>query len=90
MRSIKELLQLMLNNKHLFIDGLCQWNRALCQNQLIDYKEYSTLEDYIDDNAPFFFTIKRSFWYRGYRYYWPKGDIKPRLKWINKHIKLNS
>jgi hypothetical protein len=23
-------------------------------------------------------------------YYWKEGDIKPRIKWIQKHIKLNS
>lgn len=32
MRSIKELLQVMLDNQDLFKDGLCQWKGSLWEH----------------------------------------------------------
>ena len=81
MRSIKELLQLMLDNQHMFVFGLCHWVDCLFSNGLIDITEYFRLKYYIQDNRPIG---------SGFPYYWNIRDIKPRIYWINEHIKLNS
>ena len=82
MRTIKELLQLMLDNKELFNTGLCNWNGML-PNTTPD--EFYLVKDYILSNKPFTF-------YRIFinpRYFWKPGDIKPRIKWLEKHISIN-
>jgi hypothetical protein len=83
-RNIKELLQLMLDNQDLFKEGLCSWLGELyfIKNK-ISYKEYNLLYDYIYKNAPFPYKINI---FSARAYYWKKGDIKPRIKWLKKHI----
>lgn len=85
-RSIKELLQVMLDNQHMFSSGLCAWSLELYYEGLISYKERVSLLYYIQRNAPFF-SIFSELWTDGY--YWKRGDITPRLKWFNKHINKN-
>jgi hypothetical protein len=81
-RTVKELLRVMLKHQDLFDTGLCDWVYRLYSTHLITSKECNNLLRYIDNNEPLkikFFPL----WYD--RYYWKKGDIKPRIKWINKH-----
>ena len=91
-RSIKELLELMLCNQHLFSTGLCFWSWKLCEMGIISGIEMNYLDNYISQNRPlykwynFFTSVNHP--YSGY--YWEIGHIKPRIKWINKHIKKNS
>lgn len=78
-RSEKELIELMLENKDLFETGLCDWACGLyfCRkngNKLLSYKEYHILYNIITSNKPNL-PIK-SFW-------WDKGDIKPRIEFLN-------
>jgi hypothetical protein len=92
MRTIKESLEVMLENKDLFNKGLCNWAEKLYYRNIITGSEQSKLKNYIDENRPFMLSsistmceiIKHT------DYYWKEGDIKPRIKWIQKHIKLNS
>lgn len=86
MRSIKELLQLMLDNQQRFDYGLCHWSDALYGNGIITGSEHTKLKRYIKNNRPFLTRIVR--WYD--MYWWKEGDITPRIKWIKKHIKKNS
>lgn len=96
MRSIKELLELMLDNKDLFRSGLCQWNSSLCASDIITWDEHIVLKNYIRSNRPPFYdnftifchTIRRD--NPAHHYYWEQRDIKPRIKWIQKHIAKNS
>lgn len=81
MRTIKELLQLMLDNKQLFTCGLCGWNASL-KDTTPD--EFYLVKNYILDNKPF--TLHRFF--INDRFYWEKGNIKPRIKWLEKHIQI--
>ena len=83
-RSIKELLQLMLDNQNLFREGLCSWSGELyfIKNK-ISYKEYDLLYNYINKNAPFSYKINI---FNTSAYFWKKGDIKPRIEWLKKHI----
>lgn len=90
MRSIKELLQLMLDSKYLFKLGLCTWNYYLWDNNLINNKEYFLINKYIRRNRPSKWSGIKAFINRNSDWYWSIGDIEPRIKWLKKHIKLNS
>ncbi len=96
MRSIKELLELMLDNKDFFRSGLCQWNNSLYARDIITLDERKILSNYIVSNRPPFYDSVNMFYHTirrhdptGY-YYWKDGEIKPRIKWIKKHIAKNS
>lgn len=90
MRNINELLKLMLKNKQLFNAGLCCWVVEMYRNKIITRDERILLLIYINNNKP---KLK---WYNPHRlfnnnypaYYWILGCIKPRIKWLKKHIEL--
>jgi hypothetical protein len=77
-RSEKELIELMLENTHLFETGLCDWAFRLYfstkRGKLLSYKEYHILYNIITYNKPNL-PIKS--------YWWEKGDIKPRIEFLN-------
>jgi hypothetical protein len=81
-RSIKELLQLMLDNQDLFYDGLCFWAANLMFGK-ISKEEYYLLNIYIKKNAPFSHKINI---FKTSPFYWKSGDIAPRILWLKKHI----
>ena len=87
MRTIKELLQVMLDNKGEFECGLCNWVTKIFHKGKIDIDEYDLLTCYIEENRPSKWSSLSAYLSRNSCYYWKKGDIKPRLKWIKKHIK---
>ena len=89
MRTTHELLILLRDNikpqtKYLFWKrinaGLCFEKYQLVEKGLIDDDEYLILSYYLNDNLP----PKTYNWF----YYWKPKLWKPRLKWLNKHIKL--
>jgi hypothetical protein len=87
MRDIKQLLQIMLDNKHLFESGLCDWTTCLWGNKLITDDESDLLYKLIKENKPKFeLSISSLFLTKG-GYYWRKGCIYPRIVWIKKHLK---
>jgi hypothetical protein len=89
-RPIKELLQVMLDNQHLFGEGLCRWkDRLYYWNDLITKKEHDKLGVYIHENRPSKFSSIDAFLSRDSAYYWKCDDIKPRIKWLKKHLKKN-
>lgn len=88
-KTIKELLHLMLDHQDLFKSGLCSWNSNLYYHDLITSEEEHKLQRYIDLNKPYIFSSYQAFLNHQNHYYWNKGYIKPRIKWIIKHIKLN-
>ena len=91
MRTIKELLQLMLDNKHLFQCGLCHWLTELFIYKLISRDERIFLLNYIKENKPEYK------WYNPYMllnhykdsFYWIEGCITPRINWLKHHISIN-
>lgn len=91
MRSIKELLELMLQHKHLFQNGLCLWAIDLYLHDIITREEFRSLDNYIKNNPPDYFSwtnfIKN---HEPAGYFFPFGEIKPRIYWIERHIKKNS
>jgi hypothetical protein len=82
MKSNKEILELMLENQHLFKAGLCQWAFDTCIKNNISMKEYDNIDWYIYKNRPM--NLRTLF---NTTYYWYPRDKSPRIKWIKKHIK---
>lgn len=75
-RSVKTLLKLMLENQHLFKHGLCMWLSRLYQADIISSKEYDKVTWYLEANEP---ANNPTYWFE-------KGDIQPRIEWINKQL----
>ena len=92
MRTIKELLEILLNNQEPFNNGLCSWVFYLYHIDKINFEEHNILRKYIENNKPSIFSsfdcFKEQFSTSGY--YWAPKHIEPRIKWIKKHIKRNS
>ena len=86
-RSIKELLQVMLDNIENLSGGLCSLGFHMMAYKTITSDELQLLLEYIIKNRPYnlyrIFGIYKS-------YYWKPGKIKPRLRWLKRHIKKNS
>jgi hypothetical protein len=76
MRTEKQLFQLMLEHQDLFFGGLCGWVDRMYYSSLINDKEYSLMAKYLNKNKPL--DAKR-FWF-------PSGEIAPRIKWIKQQI----
>lgn len=90
MRSIKELLELMPKNKALFRYGLCTWVIDLKHSDHITKQEKWKLLAYIAANRPSKWSSINAFIASGTVLYWPVSNSQPRVRWIKKHIKLNS
>lgn len=84
-RSINDLLKLMLKHQELFKSGLCHWVDYMWRYNRITWKELIKLRKYIEENRP-----KNIYWIMGNGYYWKRDDINPRIKWLQKHIKLTN
>ena len=89
MRTTKELLEVMLEHQDKFRLGLCIWTQELRLYRIISFSECVHLKDYIKNNRPSTFSSWDYFKYSfsGSRFYWEASEIKPRIKWIKKHIK---
>ena len=84
-RSINELLKLMLGNQEYFNYGLCRWVDHMKWHDRITWDEMRKIRKYIKENRP-----KNFYWLIGDDYYWKYSDINPRIKWLQKHIKLTN
>jgi hypothetical protein len=82
MRRIETLLEIMLENTDKLKSGLCGLVWQLDDDKIINLEEHYKLLNYIESHRPFNIrTIIRS------TFYWKQGRIKPRVKWLKKHIK---
>ena len=83
-RTIKELLELVLENISIMRFGICSVVWDLYDDDTITLDEYNDLNDYIDAN-------RGSHYYRPERcYFWKPGLKRPRIAWLKKHIELNT
>ena len=90
MRTIKELLEGLLENKNLFRVGLCQWSSDLRWSEIrINDEECKLLLEYIREHRPSRFSSIDAFKHRKKNFYWQPKDIKPRIEWLKKHIRKN-
>lgn len=83
-RSIKQLLQLLLDNQQLFITGICHWRQRLYILDFITLCECDLLMKHLDSNLP-----PKMYGAVG-EYSWPPFKIEPRIAWIETQIKLLS
>ncbi len=84
MRNIKELLKLLLNyieKNGMDNSGLCWGTQLMFDNDMICSDEVHLLFQYIETNMPH--NVPHS------GFAWPKGLLKPRIKWLKKEIKNN-
>lgn len=93
-RTIKELLQILhddVEKSGVEEHGLCYKVKTLYfTTSAITLGEYWELASYINNNRPKWYSNLAAFRASGTDYFWPKGKVAPRLKWLKKHIKLNS
>lgn len=90
MRTVKELLELMLANKKHFRSGLCIWSKFLCCGEdIISDKEHTLLYEYIKNNPPKNDIIDKIYNIKNdsSMYYWTFDKLYPRVRWIKQHIK---
>lgn len=76
----------MLDKQDRFCDGLCSWAADLD----LPHEEFVVLYEYIQTNRPSRLSSWEAFKHSLDAYWWKSYDIKPRIKWIEKHIKKNS
>ena len=87
-RSINELLKLMLDHQECFNSrhsGLCYWSRVMGWEGLMSKEELNKIHSYIENNRP-----KNIRYIMGFVFYWTPGRLSPRIKWLQKHIKLTN
>lgn len=76
----------MLAHPELFSTGMCNWSVELYCARFITNQEEVYLGNYIKDNRPSRLSSWNAFTNSLEAYYWNIGDIKPRVKWIEKQI----
>lgn len=84
-RTIRELLEVMLNNIDIMDNGLCTLAYTLLEDGVFTEDEFITIYGYIQRNKPVNLHTIMSL----DGYYWEIGEKRPRIKWLKKHIKLN-
>lgn len=75
MRTIDELLKIMIDNIDMLDSGLCLLIWELHMDKLMTDKEYRFLMSYIFEHSPN--NINCGYW-------WPVSQIMPRLNFLNK------
>ena len=85
-RDIKQLLEIMYNNKDYFYSGLCYWALKLYSSKFMSEEEYELLVEYIKGNRPSATSSMSTYINRNSVYYWGAYDINPRIKWLEEHI----
>ena len=86
-RGIKELLVLMLDHQEFFATGLCWWAYKLFKVGLITEQEHDCIQRLISKDEIRYINRSNSGLYYGSLFYWPMGDIEPRIEWINEKLK---
>ena len=90
MRTIKELLELMLDNKQYFSNafGLCNWTNQLLYGNVINWEESDILLLFIKKNRVTPTLSIQDWWYKSKSlYYWKSEKLTPRIHWIKYQIK---
>jgi hypothetical protein len=80
MRTIKELLQLILEHQGYFETCLCKWIEELYIENIIEFEEWNSLNKYIMKQRP----ITKPVW----DVWWPKRELQPRINWINQQLEI--
>lgn len=79
-RSIKELLQVLLDNEKYFKHGLCGMRMDMRVYGVIDLSESNVLNDFLIENLP------APNYGNYYKYSFPYGQWPPRKEWLEQEI----
>jgi hypothetical protein len=83
MKSTKQLLILLKENRDSFDEGLCSIVSKMISYNIITFEEYCKLDDFITKKSPAGDIDNNKY----YPYGWEPGKWRPRVIWINKQIK---
>lgn len=83
-RNTKELLILLRDNMDLLTSGMCQLALRLSHKGIMTDNEYEKVRTYLNNHKPKNLIPERSLWW------WFCGEKEPRLKWLNRHIKIQA
>lgn len=84
---ISKLLQVLLDEMDMLSSGLC----SLASSSFnLSCDEATLIQKYIRANRPSKYSSYSAFLSRKTNYFWVQGDKKNRIKWLKKHIKLNT
>lgn len=91
MRTIKELLIILRDHiiaENPYEEGICFYIADLMYNDLITFKEFIILRNFMHENRPLY---GDKFYRHRHRadvsiYYWKYGDFKIRVQWLNHKI----
>lgn len=87
-RDLKTLLELLLEEVKSNLEyGLCNSRGNLWNKGLITSLEYNTLDDFLYHNRPKWYQYGYSFMWRNKCYWWEKGKVKPRVRFLKHWIK---
>ena len=90
LRPISELLTILLNYPEHLKRGLCSIvNIVYYSKGEITFEEHDILKEYIRSHRPSKYSSFDAFHNRDSAWYWTDGKLKPRVKWLKKHIKIN-
>lgn len=80
--SIQNAFKVMLRYQYLFSTGLCSWWKSVVNSGLlgVNFTLYAIVLQYLNRHKPKV-TFDRNYWWEG-------GNLQPRVKWLNKQIKL--
>lgn len=79
----------MLKREEYFNSGLCFWVSRMLLEEEISPRQRTLAHEYIKSNKPSnFWDMSRIFNQPQNVYYWKEGDIKPRIKWLRKHVDI--
>jgi hypothetical protein len=89
MRSNKEILEVLLDNVERIRTtyGLCILAGELHIQGVITWEELRKIRVYIKNNRPSALSSIDALLAVNSLYHWPKYKVKPRAKWLKKHIK---
>jgi hypothetical protein len=86
-RTEKELLEVMLEHIRMATAGLCFLNDQLFTRRIITDDEHAIIHKYIKNNRPSKFSSLNALWCSNTRWYWTRGTVRYRVKWLKHHIK---
>ena len=87
-RDLKTLLELLLEEvKEEFYAGMCSCRMRLWVKSIITDEEDDIIFDFLKANRPKWYQYGYSFIWRNDCYWWKKGKVKPRVKFLKHWIK---
>lgn len=75
----ENLLEVILDNQHLFVRGLCKWLLVLHIAEIITSEEYDYLDNLLEEE----YKIQDV---SSLTYIWPSGEISYRIEWLKSKL----